>query len=223
MRFRLIYEGELKPSQLDPLTGNPDKLAEHKHHIRRVFHHQLRQHWATNKFLRDRKVNRDSELFPSPGEDMVDLGEWTAPERYIPLVEAVGLGYREYGYTFVPLVLERFSLRCALKVLLLKRDFPGSGVINAGDLDNRIKTLIDGLRRPRNGNELRGPDANPRSDEVPFFCLLEDDTLVTELSVETDTLLKQTTTEASDQRLVHAVITVQLQPYDVTTFNLAFA
>ncbi len=54
-----------------------------------------------------------------------------------------------------------------------------------GDLDNRIKTLFDGLRVPKQG-EL--PGGISKSTE-PVWCLLEDDALVTEFSVQTDRLL----------------------------------
>ena len=189
MRFRLIYEGDLKPSQLDPLTGNPDKLAGHKQTIRKAFHGQIKRLWTTNRFLS-------------------------------PLADAVAADYHEYGYIFIPLVLERWSLRCAINVLLLRQDFPGSGVIAAGDLDNRIKTLIDGLRRPKNGVELR-EHPQPADGETPFYCLLEDDSQITELTVETDTLLD--VPEGADQRYAKAIVTVEIQPYNVTMFNLAFA
>ncbi len=95
--------------------------------------------------------------------------------------------------------------------------------ISAGDLDNRLKTLIDTLRRPRNDRELRGNEI-PGEGENPFFCLLEDDNLVTHLSVETDTLLDPPTgNKELDQRQVKLVITVDLKPLDVTMFNLSFA
>jgi hypothetical protein len=71
--------------------------------------------------------------------------------------------------------------------LFLRRDIPGSA-IGAGDLDNRIKTLIDTLRRPLNANKARGNEM-PAEGEDPFYCLLEDDRLVSHLEVETDTLL----------------------------------
>lgn len=52
-----------------------------------------------------------------------------------------------------------------------------------GDIDNRLKTLFDALRLPNQTNELVGYD-NPAPDENPFFCLLEDDSLITHVSVE---------------------------------------
>jgi hypothetical protein len=105
--------------------------------------------------------------------------------------------------------------------LFLRRDIPGSA-IQAGDIDNRIKTLIDALRPPRSQNELVGEDATPRSDEDPFICLLEDDRQVSHLSVETDTLLDPPTADEADQRKARIVITVELRPYYVSVFNMSF-
>jgi hypothetical protein len=103
-----------------------------------------------------------------------------------------------------------------------RRDVPGS-VISAGDLDNRIKTLVDTLRRPASIQELRGNE-KPTAGEDPFFCLLEDDKLVTHLAVETDTLLDLPTGSVEDDRReVKLIITVELKPNDVTMFNLGFA
>ena len=76
--------------------------------------------------------------------------------------------------TNAPLVLKRFSLLCALKILFLRRDIPGKAII-AGDIDNRVKTLIDALRMPNSQNELVGDDVEPRFGDDPFFCLLADD------------------------------------------------
>ena len=140
----------------------------------------------------------------------------------IPLVEAVAAKYHEFGYRFVPLVQERFSLLCSLDILFLRRDIPGS-VISAGDIDNRIKTVIDALRRPRNQEDLVDDDVNPDPDEDPFFCLLEDDKQVSHFAVETDTLLDPPTDDDADYRKAKLVITVELRPYYVTMLNLSFA
>jgi hypothetical protein len=122
----------------------------------------------------------------------------------------------------VPLVREDISLLCSLNILFLRRDIPGS-VITAGDLDNRIKTLVDTLRRPMSIQELRS-NLQPAAGEDPFFCLLEDDHLVTHLSVETDALLDPPIGNAEDNRReVKLIITVELKPNDVTMFNLGFA
>ena len=84
-----------------------------------------------------------------------------------------------------------------------------------------MKTLIDALRMPKSANELRGNEM-PGVGEDPFFCLLEDDDLVTAVTVETDMLLDPPNGEA-DHGEVKLVISVELKPYDVNMFNLSFA
>ena len=67
-----------------------------------------------------------------------------------------------------------------------------------------------------------GKCTDPSDDEKPFFCLLEDDSLISNLSVETDTLLQPTgeAYNANDARLVLTIKTRILMP---TNFNSAFA
>jgi hypothetical protein len=222
MRFRLTYEGELKASQKDALDQQIDRIAEHKQSIRKVFHRQLKHLWATNKFLRERR--EDPKIKTVDHRPVGDgAAYWgSGDDEKIPLNEYIADLYRENGYRFVPLVREEVSLLCSLSILFLRRDIPGS-VFSAGDLDNRIKTLIDCLRKPRSANELRGNET-PSEGEDPFYCLLEDDKNVTALVVETDTLLDPPSGNSeADRRQVKIVITVELKPYDVTLFNLSFA
>lgn len=222
MRFRLVYEGELKSNQRDPLGDQPDRLAEHKQSIRKVFHQQLKELWRTNKFLSEHRLPPYAFENPNYVRRPTDQAVWGSDEDdHKPLVEVVADNYQWNGYRFVPLVREEASLLCDLEILFLRKDYPGS-VIQAGDLDNRIKTLIDCLRMPKGKNELRGSET-PADGEDPFFCLLDDDKAVTGLSVQTDTFLGAGGDAETDRRQVHIVITVQLRPYDVSMFNLNFA
>lgn len=227
MRFRLTYQGELRPNQRDPQNGQWDRLAQHKQSIRKVFHAQLKQLWQTNKFLSEHTV--DSAAWVSPkaipanqvGGTGMYFGGGQQPQRVL-MSEAIANLHRENNYRFVPLVREDFGLSCSLDILFLRRDFPGAGVISAGDLDNRIKTLIDTLRKPHSANELRDNE-NPAPGEDPFFCLLEDDDLVTALSVQADMLLDPPNGSNNSHGEVKLVISVEIKPYHVTMFNLSFA
>ncbi len=60
----------------------------------------------------------------------------------------------------------------------------------------------------------------PQAGEELFYVLLEDDKHVTHLEVETDTLLYVDPKE--DESFVRLVILVELRPYNVNTFNIAF-
>ena len=221
MRFRLTYEGELRSSQRDPLEFQYDRLAEHKQSIRKIFHRQLKHLWQTNKFLSERL---EPSTYQSADHRPVHDGGayFGGTSDRVPLAEYTANLYRENGYRFVPLVRQDYALLCSLNILFLRRDIPGS-VISAGDLDNRIKTLIDTLRRPLSQNELRGNET-PAEGEDPFYCLLEDDSLVSHLEVETDTLLDPPTGDTElDRRQVRLTITIDLKPYNVTLFNLSFS
>ena len=152
MRFRLTYEGELRASGRDPESGQRDPLAAHKQRIRKDFHGQLKQLWQSNKFLKEHRVNKN-QIRMRPGQipPMVGVSFLGVLSRETtPLDEYVASNFQRDGYRFVPLVFEDFSLLCSLDILFLRRDFP-LGVISAGDLDNRVKTLIDTLRMPKGG------------------------------------------------------------------------
>jgi hypothetical protein len=184
--FKLLYSGQLHAAA----SGNP-RTAE-KHLIRKELHKQLRQLWETHPLLakmRDSKVSTPN----SP------------PGVYVNRLEAIADRYARCGYRFVPVVSRDLSLSCAVDALFLRRDHPGNLVRSGGDIDNRLKTLFDALRMPNNCDELAGN--SPDADENPFFVLLEDDALITKISVTTDRLLlPQTGIERiNDVRLVIGV------------------
>ena len=225
MRFKLTYEGPLRSTQRDPQCGQRNPLAPHKHEIRKKFHVQLKQLWQANKFLREHTVDAKEwsgqSVVPANaiGGPGFFWGREKLPER-VPLSEAIANLHRENDYRFVPLVREDFSLLCSLNILFLRRDFP-LGVMSHGDLDNRLKTLIDTLRKPHSAAELVGNE-KPGADEDPFYCLLEDDDLVTGLAVETDMLLGPLANGSNDLSDVKLVISVELKPEHVTMFNVSF-
>jgi hypothetical protein len=76
-----------------------------------------------------------------------------------------------------------------------------------GDLDNRIKTLIDGLRMPRQVSEMGG--VVPGDGQDPMFCLLEDDKVVYEFNVKADQLLAGPL-QGQSERDVVAIIGVHI-------------
>lgn len=92
-------------------------------------------------------------------------------------------------FTFVPLVSAEMNVVAELSITLLRAEPPGGLITQGGDIDNRLKTLFDALTMPRQSNALPS-GAAPMQDESPFFCLLEDDNLVTSVSVRTEQLLE---------------------------------
>lgn len=209
MEFRLTYEGALFSTQRDPVNGQKDAKADHKQDIRRVFHRQLRRLWEVTPFLRRGMTSGPYEA---------DIGAWKDGDVEPHTIEGLSSRYAMYGYNFIPLVTEDLNLNCGLDILFLRPDRPGS-VLRSADIDNRLKTLFDALRIPQPNENLGG--TKPTYDEVPFFVLLEDDSLITKVSVETDMLLQDIGSKSgiNDARLV---ITVQLRPYEMHAGNLPF-
>jgi hypothetical protein len=87
----------------------------------------------------------------------------------------VGVGNKR----FLPIVRSDLALVCKLDILLLG---DRRIVLQHTDIDNKIKTLLDALQLPQ---------ANQYCDdeEDPLYCLLENDSLVSELRVTVDYLL----------------------------------
>ena len=84
-----------------------------------------------------------------------------------------------------------------------------------GDIDNRIKTLFDALKVPSKADlDVERPESTE-----PFFCLLEDDALITNFSVETDRLLGTPSMPANQ---VHLVIEVTVKVMRITESNVGF-
>lgn len=226
MKFRLIYEGKLRSTNRDPREEDADYLAVHKHIIRTQFHEQLKFLWNTKRVLRE-KIISPSENWPRgpiAPERLEQIPKDKKFPGYIRLHDLVAELYPDRGFRFLPLVVEQYDLLCSIDILFLRRDGPGS-FLHAGDLDNRIKTLIDALRPPRIPNEFVGANNSPISPlpgQDPFYVLLEDDRLVTHLSVETDVLLDPPTDDETDASKVKLIVTVELRPSRSTMFNLSF-
>ncbi len=58
-------------------------------------------------------------------------------------------------------------------------------VYQSGDLDGRMKTLLDALAMPQHKEQVLGQTTKLN----PIFCLLEDDALVSGLEIESERLL----------------------------------
>jgi hypothetical protein len=173
VEFRLIYKGEL-PAQG---AGTGGSRIKEKHAIRKQLHGQLRELWRVDQFL-----SRYMQEIPRRNiEPTADESEKTK------IVEVISRNFTKFGYRFVPLISEHFGIACSLDILFLRRDGPGNLIVSGGDIDNRIKVLFDGLRVPKYNEEVAG--VPPEVGEDPFYCLLEDDTLITDVRITTDRLL----------------------------------
>jgi len=149
-----------------PLKSNarPDS----KHYLRQHFHRQLRRLWCT---------------FPLSG-----YGKWLEP---FSEKNETSVLRPKHGFMFAPLVCESMHTVAELDIKLLWSHAPGSIITRGGDIDNRLKTLFDSLKLPSEPTALPSTAA-PKVDETPFFCLLEDDSLIARVNVDTDRLLEDT-------------------------------
>lgn len=143
-----------------PLGSNKGKVE--KHALRKVFHKQLALFWNQNP-LKDYRCYWDS-----PDEK----------RQAISFLRSVG------PFSFVPLINEKWHLVADIQIQLLRPEPPGNIKAQAGDLDNRVKTLLDALRMPLTSDEIPSGE-EPAEDGQPFFCLLEDDALINSFSVTT--------------------------------------
>lgn len=203
VEFRLIYKGPLSSHRGG---GRGGTVVKQKHSIRKQFHRQLRELWRDNHWLK--QFMSDANL-AQPGES----------PNLVPVVECMANNYKRCGFKFLPLVSKQWGIACALDILLLRRDDPGNLLIQGGDIDNRVKTLFDALSIPIYENQVEGFSPDP--DETPFYCLLEDDRLVTEVKVTADRLWVPIEKEENPED-VHLVVHAKTKILDSRTANLVF-
>ena len=208
VQFRLTYEGPLLAESSS--RGKIPGRATNKQYIRKVFHKQLKRLWSTHPSFSGQWGEIQSDGFVTAMQKDYDLHH---------NLDNLTNRFERFGYRFIPSTTRTLGVMCGLDILFLRNDPPGA-IVTGGDIDNRLKTLIDGLQMPRDKSQL-GEYLQPGDGEDPFFCLLEDDSLITRLSVETDTLLQPLDDEpnVNDARVV---ITVTLKPYAMTADNYGF-
>lgn len=168
MQFRLVYAGGLLKS-----AGYTKRRAWEKHSIRRYLHTQLKNIWAVHPALKFYGGVQYGERSSNPGAS---------------LLEILAKNFERSGIGFVPIVTEANGLVCELDVLFLRPERPGRLIGDGGDIDNRMKVLMDALRIPSNASEMVRKEGD-EPDPNPMYCLLEDDSLVTTFKVTTDRLL----------------------------------
>lgn len=211
MRFRLIYQGPLSGS------GNSSKKPDEVRNIRDQFHPQLeylwKSHTALQRLRRAAIVRKDGPAYQmkeTPFSVERDIVNYPAREDEIDLTGPINEGESSY----IPLVRKSLSLNCRLDILFLRHEDPGSLVFQGGDIDNRIKTLFDALRKPE-------PDVAQKHRQAhnPLYCLLESDTLISGFDVDTDRLLTPATNGRSNE--VHLVVEVTIRVLRVGSWNIS--
>ncbi|MDO8838669.1 MAG: hypothetical protein Q7V31_07040 [Parvibaculum sp.] len=208
MEFRLTYQGCLLSTGNDSRVGK-DRRSEHKHNLRSAFHPQLKRLWDVVPALKKGGGG---------GPSVITV---RAEDGYTPPLtkkEMLAKRHTHFGWQFVPLVTSELDLICAVDVLFLRPHKPG-GIVHQGDIDGRLKTLLDALTIPDANQDYETRTAE--RNETPFFVLLENDRLITKVSVETDQLLEFVSAKP-DVNDVRLVITVRIRPYEIHTGNMHF-
>ena len=206
MEFRLLYSGNELVS-----TGSP----KDKHVIRRTFHPQLKQLWKSNSQLRKLAIDRGGYDL-QPGTD--PFGKEYDEQATAAYFNRVGNLYERGKHRFIPLVEQNLCLRVSIDILFLRPD-QHPLIKDGGDIDNRLKTLFDAFRVPETADGLGGKTVK---DEDPLFVFLQDDSLISEIRVNTDNLLRLPQTRDLSAADVFMVINVKLKPTERTAHNWAF-
>jgi hypothetical protein len=208
MRFYLVYSGPLSGSGNKP---KPDEVRT----IRDQFHPQIELLWKTHPALKrlrwTARVAEDPAQFMGCVESPFEYdGEPTHPPQkgFIDLSAPISEG----GKTYIPLVRKSLDLNCHLDILFLRQEDPGSLVLQGGDVDNRIKTLFDALRKPDTDVVQKYPQA-----QDPLYCLMESDTLISGFEVSTGRLLMPQTLKPNE---VHLVIKVTVRVLKLGSWNV---
>jgi hypothetical protein len=206
----MVYQGHLSAS------ANKSKTKE-VFDIRRKLSPQLEMLWSTNPALkvleevgwaRDPNARGVGQYMTPQGEPPPRVQNLTFPGMWVPLFGPMPVGSSEYR----PLVRKSLYLACDLEILFLRQEDPGNLVTQGGDIDGRIKTLLDALRMP----DVQEQQAAGAAQEN-LHVLMESDSLVTGLSIETERLLLPQTTYANE---VHLVIEAKVKVLQVIKQNM---
>lgn len=195
MRFHLVYQGPL------PSSGNSSKKPGSVVAIRKELSPQIEYLWQTHnalKTLLKTGARKISGTVFGMGGAAVPAREMAKrhPGHYEDCCQPIEMG----GKWYMSLVRQSLNLACELDILFLRQQDPGALVSQGGDIDNRIKVLLDALRMPERDEHDRDPP-----DNDGLFTLMQSDTLITRLNVDTDRLLTPQTDKAHEVNLVIGV------------------
>jgi hypothetical protein len=222
MKFTLTYSGPL------PSSGNKRKLRD-VWAIRNALHPQLAELWHTHPVLRGHGFHAVAKVeMPLDFSTGKKPPSWASRREKLPSVEialrttprnkhtliALARCIEVEGKSFLPIVRKSLSLMCDLDILFLRKEEPGSLILQGGDTDGRLKTLFDALRAPSEG-EIKDYEPVAR----PLHCLMEQDALIASHSVKPDRLL---TSLDSDVHQVHLVIGVTIRVMQINWENIGF-
>ncbi|MFN3462673.1 MAG: hypothetical protein ACK4X1_01225 [Terricaulis sp.] len=214
MKFTLTYDGLL------PSNGDSAEKSAIRSHI----HPQLLELWNISPVLSTVRTNRmypigrgavvPTEKHHSEGRTAMPTStqtgsfkSWQKPE--LDMCAPITVGNCE----FIPLVRESLALKCALRILFMRKEEPG-GIVNRGDIDNRLKTLLDALSMPNIDQEKRCP-----TRDMPTYTLLENDRDIVAIDIDTRQLLSRPGSHRNEVRLI---IDVDVRVAEARSYNQPF-
>lgn len=205
MRFHLVYNGKLAASSNSP---KPAEVVR----IRQELSPQLANLWDTHPALQTLKQDGARPLH-GPAFIGDETGRQFGPREMVALglYEDLCTPIPVAGASYMPLVRKSLDLSCEIDILFLRQQEPGDLISQGGDIDGRIKLLLDALRMPTPQEQERATQQGGS-----WFCLMESDTLVSRLNVDTDRLLIPRSTHPHE---VHLVMEVSLNVLRVAPHN----
>jgi hypothetical protein len=177
MRFSLKYQGELLAAK------RKDNRSQNKNQLRWHFSEQLEQLLKRGDFSRIPKFESVSKTGKGIRIDFSKVPEWKHfnDAEYLAIVD------------------RSMNVGVTLDIEIERHEPPGSlfqhGGDHSGDLDNRLKTLFDGLRSPHDASEAISYSKsfpareNLDKEKERCVCLLEDDGVITGFRVSTSASL----------------------------------
>jgi hypothetical protein len=191
------------------LSGRSTYAKEKKSDLRYEFHKQLALLWRVHPYLKTLDPGTFARQ-PARKQRMDDIAP--AVHYETDLYYRCLLG----GIDYVPIVSYGHRMHCQLAIRLHSRRSPGGIIHQGADLDNRLKVIVDALRMPDPGQDTEGAASD--GEEALMFCLLENDDLVTKLSIETFQLLSEDL-KTAEPEYVEVDIDVHVVPVAPRPFN----
>lgn len=194
LKFTLTYEGRLRTGGGRSSSG--ETASDRKQGLREYFHPQLKRLWSSNLFLKKWMVGGCAEPM----------------ERYVRN-NLGSLG----GIEFVALVTKVICVECWLDFRVFR---PTTFRDNQQDIDNQIKVLLDGLKKPGTVEEM---GTRRCQSPNPLYVLLADDSLIAKLTSTQDELLQPLHgNEQIESQDVRVFIDVHIRPQLPHPDNIIF-
>jgi hypothetical protein len=200
VELMLTYHGPL------PACQNEEKHSDQKQRIRIVFSQQLQKkfeqlptliHWS-------KTIWRANDAWP----------EIRPHEKHVYPFREVDI----CGFKGVAIVNAYNGLACHLDIEILRREVPGGVLSEGGDVDNRLKPLLDALALPAKTNQVPG---NMWGKGERLYCLLEDDALVSRLLID----IQRWDEDASDPSTADWVqlrVKARIFPFEIRAYHTGF-